>query len=94
MELARKILIQNEIEFNNDNFKELKKLVSDKIGYIDIFTHFYFNENIPISNLRSLLNDLTDLKPKLKELPPINNFVLEFKNSCGRGQGLLIVGSW
>jgi hypothetical protein len=51
-----------------DGFEKLKTLLKSNLGYIGKFTDYLMNENIPLSDLELLYNDLVDLKNKQKPL--------------------------
>lgn len=63
MALAKSIIAKKM-----DGFEKLKTLLSKNIGYIGKFTDYLMNENIPLSDLESLYNDLVYLKSKQRPL--------------------------
>jgi hypothetical protein len=61
-------LAKSIISKKMDGFEKLKVLLKSNLGYIGKFTDYLMNENIPLSDLESLYNDLVDLKTKQKPL--------------------------
>jgi hypothetical protein len=63
MSMAKSI-ISKKIE----GFDKLKNILSKNLGYIGKFTEYLMNENVPISDLELLYNDLLNLRSKGKSI--------------------------
>lgn len=69
LEQARKILKDNNIDEENSIFKNIRKMLSNNLGYIGLFTKFAIVDKVDENTLEDLYKKLIELKPILNKLP-------------------------
>ena len=64
-DVNKKILEEEEVSRNSEEFKNIEKLLGKNTGWIGLFTKFYFKDGESFSMLEDLYRKLEKLKPIL-----------------------------